>query len=477
MRISEPIETRGYFWLPDDPDNKVPGNLSISERGEIRVEVMGLFNELLAAVKDRLSGFVREFDRVLGVVEDGGKVTLEKCFYQPSRLGLSGGLSGSTILAQLAFVGAHFDSQEELEFSDFTFAVDGLEEWLFISGIEMEQDLDNRCGSISYGLPDEIVLSLNDGLNLKFVFSLEFPKVSFPVTRASVNQETFMQLEAKEPLHIESALSLARKLSNFLSLAIDHSVSFRSIEVAPGRALGDAEGQRTPAINVYGQFLPATDQVAPISWPRFLFRYSEVEDRLERLLVTWLKIYASLEPVLNLYFSNRSNSFQYLDVKCLHLAQGIEALHRKLHPENKVMPAKVFKVITSMLLQCCPPEQRNWLKGKLRNANEPALGQRVKEMIEPFKSWIGNSKERKRFVRMVVNTRNFYTHFTDEREGRADTSLELLDLHDRLDVLFQLNLLRLIEFGDDHIDSLLQDKDSLRMKLGASDADPTPDDS
>ena len=217
MRISEPIETRGYFWLPDDPDNKVPGNLSISERGEIRVEVMGLFNEFLAAIKDQFSGLVREFDRVLGVVEDGGKVTLEKCFYQPSRLSLSGGLSGSTVLAQRAFVGAHFDHQEELEFSEFTFSVDGLEEWLFISGIKMEQDLDNRCGSISYGLPDEIVLSLSDGLNLKFVFSLEFPQVSFPVTRAGVNQATFMQLEAKKPLHLESALSLARKLSNLNS--------------------------------------------------------------------------------------------------------------------------------------------------------------------------------------------------------------------------------------------------------------------
>ena len=477
MRISEPIETRGYFWLPDDPDNKVPGNLSISERGEIRVDVMGLFNELLAAIKDQFSGFVREFDRVLGVVEDGGKVTLEKCFYQPSRLSLSGGLSGSTILAQLAFVGAHFDSQEELVFSEFTIAVDGLEEWLFISGIEMEQDLDNRCGSISYGLPDEIVLRLNDGLNLKFVFSLEFPQVSFPVTRAGVSQATYMQLEANEPLHIESALSLARKLSNFLSLAIDHSVSFRSIEVAPGRTLGDAEGHRTPAIKVYGQFLPATDQVATISWPRFLFRYSEVEDRLERLLVTWLEVYESLEPVLNLYFSNRSNSFQYLDVKCLHLAQGIEALHRKRHPEYHVMPESEFKTTTSMLLECCPPERREWLEGTLRHANEPALGQRVKEMIKPFKRWFGNSKERSRFVRKVVNTRNYYTHFTGEREGRAATSMELSALHDKLDVIFQLSLLRLIEFGDNHICSLLQDKDSLRRKIGVSKADPVPDES
>ena len=97
-------------------------------------------------------------------------------------------------------------------------------------------------------------------------------------------------------------------------------------------------------------------------------------------------------------------------------------------------------------------------------------------MIKPFKRWFGNSKERSRFVRKVVNTRNYYTHFTGEREVRAATIMELSALHDKLDVLFQLSLLRLIDFGDNHICSLLQDKDSLRRKLEVSKADPVPDD-
>ena len=146
MRVSEPIEARGYFWLPNDPDNKLPGNLSISEKGEVRVEMIGLFSELLAAFNDRLSGFVSEFDRVLGQVEDGGKVTLERCFYQPRRLSLSGGLSGSELIAEMAFIGAHFDNQEDMMVSEFRFSIEGLQDWLLISGIEMEQDLENRSG-------------------------------------------------------------------------------------------------------------------------------------------------------------------------------------------------------------------------------------------------------------------------------------------------------------------------------------------
>lgn len=39
MRLSEPIEKHGFFWLPDDAENKIPGILRISESGEITVEV------------------------------------------------------------------------------------------------------------------------------------------------------------------------------------------------------------------------------------------------------------------------------------------------------------------------------------------------------------------------------------------------------------------------------------------------------
>ncbi len=39
MRLSEPIEKQGFFWLPDDAENKLPGILRISDSGEITVEL------------------------------------------------------------------------------------------------------------------------------------------------------------------------------------------------------------------------------------------------------------------------------------------------------------------------------------------------------------------------------------------------------------------------------------------------------
>lgn len=475
MKVSEPIETRGQFWLPDDPDHKLHGDLSVSESGAIRVDMVGLFGESIPNAKIILGGLTTEFDRVLGEVERGGSVTLENCLYQPSKLSLSGGLSSSTLLADLAFIGARFDSKEEMKFSEFTFSVEGLDEWMSVSGISSDQDLENRCGTISYALPDEIVLELQDGIKLKFLFSLNFPQVSIPVTEMGVSQSSYLELETSEPVQIDSALQLARQICNFLSLATENSVSLRSIEVSQANDVGGTDAQRNKRANVYCRFSLPIDKEVPFSWPRFLFRYSDVEDRLESILVAWLHIHQALGPVLNQYFDNRSNSSIFLDEKCFQLAQAIEALHRFDHPEDKEMPAKTFNVIKTMLLQCCPPEHREWLSWKLSHANEPTLGKRAKKLIRPFNSWFGNSKERSKFVRELVKFRNSYTHFTAERKEITVSARDLLALHDKLDTLFKLSLLRLIEFGDDHICSLLQEKASLRNKLRASNAEPTTD--
>ena len=40
MRLSSPFEKPGFFWLPSHPDQHYPGNLHISEAGEIRLRIV-----------------------------------------------------------------------------------------------------------------------------------------------------------------------------------------------------------------------------------------------------------------------------------------------------------------------------------------------------------------------------------------------------------------------------------------------------
>ena len=72
MRVKEEFKKSGYFWLPSTPENKVPGTLSISDGGDIKLEIIGYLES------ERLFHSASTFERIIGYIENGGEITLEK---------------------------------------------------------------------------------------------------------------------------------------------------------------------------------------------------------------------------------------------------------------------------------------------------------------------------------------------------------------------------------------------------------------
>ncbi len=142
MRLAEPIETTGMFWLPERPETGLSGVLRISETSEITVEFAGVignppsvFSRVGARATPRSGDGDSDLERIVGTVEKGGRITLDGCFRQSSNMVLPSGLFRSTFYASLAFLGVEYGKKEQASFSEFSFSVDGLDAWLSISGI------------------------------------------------------------------------------------------------------------------------------------------------------------------------------------------------------------------------------------------------------------------------------------------------------------------------------------------------------
>ena len=72
-RLPESIETYGYFWLAEKPDNRLTGVLRISEKGDSSLEMFGAFDSLHNRPLLQLTG---ERLNILGVTDKAGPVTL-----------------------------------------------------------------------------------------------------------------------------------------------------------------------------------------------------------------------------------------------------------------------------------------------------------------------------------------------------------------------------------------------------------------
>ena len=450
MRLSNPIETSGYFWLPTDSEDRLPGTLQISGSGKVTLELIGTFGDWRLAFQDTKmqihplpSGERPNQERIVGIVEKGGTVTLDACIPTGNSIQLPSGLSKSTYHAKFAFIGGNHDAGKKLMFSEVSLFVEGLNEWLSVSWFREEQNRETKSGRIEYQLPEDIAFKLPNGVELSIKHLLSPPSFGVPSTKVCVAQTSYFGVKLECPQPIGYFLPLVVRLCNFLSLAIDQPVSISSISGYLDQKSETARMPQSPT-EIYYQASPNVEVKPEIQFNNMLFTCGNIVDQCEQVLTKWLEVYDTFEPALNLYFASRSDALQsYLEVRFLRLAQGIETLHRR-NSQDTEMPEDEFNELKQSIIGSCPAEKKQWLERELKYANELSLRQRIKAMIQPFQPWFGSQKESRRLVNLVVDTRNYLTHYDSELAIRDSYVDGLWYLCEKLEALFQLHFLRLI---------------------------------
>ena len=464
MRISEPIATRGEFWLPGSPDERLPGNLNISESGEVTLEIEG--DMKFAFDRCKSDGMVGKLSRIVGSVESGGHITLENCPYYIS----IDSERGATSLCRptLAFTGTSYGKDEKVDLTEFRFSVEGLNEWLMLSSVHERTNVQREHSQTAFQRRGPSIRLPSDDTVAEFIVQVTYSRPQgTPIMGARITKKAYISLRSDKPRGLKHFRDLAYKLCNFLSLALDQPVSMQSISVSNVHEYSNNESIQPLPISLFGQFAPRNERKSVIDERKVLLPFQSISNRLEQLMKSWVEVYEANEPAFDLYFLTRSSETLTLEVKLILLLQGIEALHRGEGQGEPPMPEEEFADIRSSLLQVCPKGKREWLEDVLRHANvgEIKYRTRIRDMIRPFQCWFGNRKSRKSFANKVVDTRNYLTHYDKKIEDRVPGMRDLILLSYRLEALFQLHLLRLIGLSTEDIEFIVRSNYILQSKL------------
>jgi len=409
MRITEQHIKSGYFWLPFQPENKIPGTLKISDGGKIELEIIGNFENSLTSFDDNLA-----LQRIVGHIETDGYVTLDDCFYIKKDIS-SLGISKSFVHVNKVLSGAHYEENKELTFSTFRFAVEGLDEWLSICGIKVDYDFANKTATINYESPPEESFMLSNGLKLTFTFGWTLPGA--PVfTEAKITQKAYIKLSSKELRPLTDFISTAHKITSLFCFALDETVSIKDVSATSIELQEEvSKGEYRPIpIKIFYPSLPFSEVPPKIKWHSMLFRFPQIRENAAEIFNRWLDAYGVIEPSLNLYFASKTGAHKYLNGKFLSLAQGLETYHRRTSNETQ-MAEEEYEALVSNILETCPIEKKKCLSERLKYGNEINLRTRMKRVIEPFKKYIGSSNVRSKMIRSIVNTRNYFTHYDGVR--------------------------------------------------------------
>lgn len=459
MRIEEEYKKTGYFWLPEKKENKIPGILSINDGGKIELEIVGHFNDEIESSTDNDG-----LSRIIGHVESDGLVTLDDCFYTNKNISF-GGISKSKILVHRVLSGAAWEKDEVVTFNIFSFSVDCLDEWVGISGINVDSGWNSKTATISYIPPDNIGFSLDNGMKLEICFAYTLPGSS-RVTEAKITQRAYFRLESDKTRNLSEFTAIAFKITNLMCFAMDEIVALKNVSATSSEiqhGIGNDKQYPVP-ISIYYQSIPFAEKRPKKSWHEMLFNFGAIKADAQQVLNNWLNAYEDLYPALNLYFSTKAGAQKYLEGKFLALAQGLETYHRRTSIET-LMDSDAFESLVAEILKTCPEKHIDWLQGRLRHGNEINLGKRLKKIIEPFKNHLGASSERAKMLRKIVDTRNYLTHYSENLKENSAKGRDLWILCQKMEVIFNLHFLKVIGFTGEKINGVVENCYPLKRKL------------
>ena len=426
MRIKEEFKKSGYFWLPSEPDRKLPGTLSISDGGHIELEVFGHFENSAEVL---LNANLRPIERIVGHIEKNECVTLDDCHYKTLPLSLMGGISKSIIRVGKAFTGIGYDEGESPVFNTLTFSVEGIDEWVGISGISFEPHFEESTATISYQRPEDISINLDNGMRLLITFHWTPPGAPL-IKEAKISQKTYFQLVTEEERELKEFTSVAHKITKFLCFAIDKTVSLDGMEATADKDLGEGQTRRVP-VNIYYSSLPYSKDEPKIRQHDMLLGFAKIQSDVEKKIKNWIGAYEETYPAFDLYFSAKRDEQRYLDEKFLTLTRGLEAYHKRKFDENRSVP----------------------------------LDQRIKCIIELFKEIIENEDNRRNLICKIVSTRRDLTHSNLDLDPQTPEGKDLWPLYLKTELLFQLLLLWSIGFSLEDINSIVANCPQIQWKF------------
>ncbi len=457
MRVIEPIEKSGYFWLPSSPDARLPGTLTIRDEGCVELEVFGAFEiDSNMPCRDSWLG------RIVGQVDMSGYVTLDDCSYTHIRTSSDAPVR-SKVLVGVAVVGVLIEEQGEIETNNVSFTTDLLDEWLGITGISVKNDWDGRSTVIESNPVKDINCDLGCGLSLKIEFLTNFP-VRGTISRAYVAHYARLTISSLEAKKLKVLLDAAYKLTNLLCFATNATLAAKEFSSIFNSRVDDSEEQREKHTNIFYRSPSYTEHVAHRETWEMLFRYDQIGESTAHLFRKWFDAYEEIRPAMNLYFSTANGGHKYIESRFLALIQGLETYHRKTSTET-LKPEEEYSDMVNEILAGCPPDKLEWLGGRLKYGNEINLRTRIKKMIEPFKCYLGTRRQRNSVVQKIVDTRNYLTHYNDNLIGASVEGKGLIQLCDFVEGIFQLHFLQVVGFSDKDFKTALVGNEALWKKV------------
>jgi hypothetical protein len=431
----------GYWWLPSDPNGAAYGTLTYSvDRIKLRLD-RAITTELNTAYG---VGSVK-IPVILGRANDSSSVTVLRAFYW--------GSNGNEIdlLANEIVVGAHLDTAHAVV-REAVVGFTNLEEWTAYQLVQQSPgDGDSTARFfVSKDLKPNLQVS---GLpSLKSLTLSTDLQVSRDLVETRLTNQSRFTLEFSHPATLQTVTDSVRSLGNLLALLMDDPVQPTNIRL---RIQFEQTGP-----DVSANYAIPPRAALPKKKPEFemLLPFDDLQqtNTAETLFNNWFQKEQVLRPVYDLLLSTIYSPGQYVQSTFLSLAQALESFHRKVYKGNYIS-GEEYSSIKSALIAAIPTGIDKKLSTKLRAVleygNELSLKSRLEYLFGGIRrdhlDSLSGSDDTRRFIRLLVDIRNYLTHYEGQKPAILESTVEMYNLNRRMAALLMLLIFNYLGLPED----------------------------
>ncbi|ADE40667.1 ApeA N-terminal domain 1-containing protein [Candidatus Puniceispirillum marinum] len=335
MKVEAQI-LQGRWWIAGKPKTRVNGTLEIEQSGSTKITLFPNdeidSNNFFNFEEAKIGGRPFKFSRLVGLLHNGKVVTADNvsCFFS--------GMQNLVILeydcypAYICISSIDFE-KDDLKLSNISLEIDGLDEFIFVSGFKYKQnikaDAQNKLtGAVfepTYSHPDRVQIFHENGVSLYAHFGFKY---SPGFSELAIKQTTKFRLESEIPMSLSDWWDEIISLNQIVCILFGQPLPLISIQ-SSYKLNGKEE---TLDFISYSEPNPKR-HIKPFS-SNLLFKRSEEKDITDKLLKEFLKLRKEYHLIFDAFFSSKFTDNQYASTRFFMITKALEGFHRLLRCNN-----------------------------------------------------------------------------------------------------------------------------------------------
>jgi len=360
--------------------------------------------------------------------------------------------------ANYAVSGAKFNNLEEAKFDKIIYTLSNITSWAnlcnFTYKAEENKDL------IIWNKEDSISFQINDQVNVLF-----YPYNEKDNYKNSINmkEKIGVKISYKEPKSISDSKEDIQSIIDLIMLSTNADVTIEKVQCCNHITSYKVKDKIVENLTKVYISQPLKDKKELWPWT-FLFKLQDLIENNKEYLSNWYSKYDKLKPILNLYTSTFKYPNMPIEIHFLNSVQALETYHSRFKCGKKVK--KYIKRINTILSKCPEGVKEEHLKHLVSDVQKEndyiILKSRLSDLLLAEFEFVFYKFGRRfwpyEFVDKVVNTRHYYTHYSESKESKAMKGVDLLVASKILRTVLEYYLLKEIGFEQEYI------KEKIRYK-------------